>query len=137
MATKKESKEEQSMATEKDTAATRQPKLDAPSQEAIEAIAAIASHPEFTNLIREIEAQPESDRRHYAECVATVEEFAKRRIPTPKGLRVTTRYFEAPGASTTEMVKLSDRLGEPVAAGRLRASVCASVGFVVCVSVGT
>jgi len=109
---------------------------EVPTEEMIQRLARTVTHPEFQKLIREIEERPEAERRAFAECVATPEEFAKRGIPVEEGFRVTTRYFEAPNASSTTLTKIYDEPTGKRPVGLRRGTLCVSVGFIVCVSYG-
>jgi hypothetical protein len=121
-------------------------KLEAASQESITAIAAIATHPEFRNLVNEIGARPQAERLNFAKMLATPAEFSRRGIPTPEGVRITMRYFEAPSAETVHQVKLTDEIFRGVVpTGGTAAppvTVCTSAGSpqpdgtTVCCSVG-
>jgi hypothetical protein len=103
----------------------------------IKAISQIAAHPEFVGIVREIEAgRDQADRTRIASVLATPREFAKRGIPMPAGFRVTTRYFEKPGARVVDHLKVSDVVHGPPPGNEPGMTACASVGLVVCVSVG-
>lgn len=118
--------------------------VDAATEQMIKDLATITAHPEFTNLINEIGAQPAAERLDCAKSLATPEEFSNRGIPTPEGLRITMRYFEAPTASTVHQVKIADQVFRGRDLGlNAKETVCTSVGgpqpdgTTVCVSVGS
>ena len=121
-----------------------------PSEQMIRDITSIATHQEFIRLIREIEAQPPEERRRYAEMIATPTEFERRGLPMPVGLRVTTRYFEDPNASTQQMIKIADEVcgiermegidrrlaAAPTDPPEPEGTYCVSIGWRVCVTIG-
>jgi hypothetical protein len=125
-------------------AGDREPEI--PSDEMIKSIAAVAGHPEFIKLIEELEAKPPELRMQYAKAYATPTELLRRGIPIPAGFRITTRTFEAPGASTTIHTKIADELSPGGILGSHPkkpkpppppVTICVSVGLVLCVSVGS
>ncbi|MGW6544108.1 hypothetical protein ACWGBH_14820 [Streptomyces massasporeus] len=100
------------------------------------ALAEVASHPEFTRMLREIEQVPEAERLAKATELASVDELAKRGIPIPEGFRLTTRFFENPESAVRGDAAIT--LPEPTAGvdPEARATVCGSIGYIVCGSVG-
>ncbi|WP_142215263.1 hypothetical protein [Streptomyces sp. SLBN-118] len=121
--------------TQNVTAQTTQP---TPEQlkELSKVLAEVASHPEFTKILKEIEQTPESERLAKATRLASVDELTRRGIPVPEGFRLTTRYFENPSSVTRGDVAVT--LPQLPAGGDEleRITVCASVGYIVCASVG-
>jgi hypothetical protein len=131
------------------------------------------THPAFLEMLEEISKLPEDERFKAASERGTPEALARRGVPLPDGMRVTTRYFEdpqsrflgsvalategvsaAPGrASIVEELasKDPDILGEitrsrpdliddlagiPRPGLAARPTVCVSVGFIVCATIG-
>ncbi|WP_206269288.1 hypothetical protein [Streptomyces alfalfae] len=117
---------------------SQQATQESPTPEQIKELSArlaeVASHPEFTQMLREIEESPDSERLATATRLASVDELTARGIPVPEGFRLTTRYFENPASVTRGDVATS--LPEPPEEDLARATVCASVGYIVCASVG-
>jgi len=109
-------------------------------QSITERLRQVVSHPEFLKVLREIEQAPSPERLTVAQQLATPTALAQRGIPIPQDFRVTTRIFEQPSAATIQAVTLSEE-GQPtpppaeLATGPI--TICASVGFIVCASVGT
>lgn len=101
-------------------------------------LTAITTHPAILEMLREVEAVPEPQRMQKAEQLATVDAMKARGIPVPAGVRLTTRYFEDPNAPQIQAQIVSGGPAEPVAAMVQAAgtSICASLGFFFCVSVG-
>src|SRR3546814_11171239 len=62
-----------------------------------------------------------------------------RGLNAPEGMRVTTRYFEAPRATVRGDAPISTTESTAASGAELEAqaaSVCVSIGFIVCASVG-
>jgi hypothetical protein len=100
------------------------------------ALSEVASHPEFTRMLREIERAPEAERVAKATQLASVDELAKRGVPIPDGFRLTTRFFENPEAAVRGDVAVTLPEPTPGVAPEARTTVCGSIGYIVCGSVG-
>lgn len=87
----------------------------------------------FLDYVNGIAAMPTySERREYTAQTANVPTLKEHGVPTPEGLRLTTREFELPEdghVSNSPLVKVRPDL-DP------RMGFCVSVGVVVCVSYG-
>lgn len=99
-------------------------------------LAAVVSHPEFSKMLQEIEAKPGEERMKFAKIIATPKELARRGIPMPEGFRITTRIFEAPGASVVRAVKIDEDILGADGKTAYATTICASLGFILCVTVG-
>lgn len=97
-----------------------------PNDRLIEDLGKTIGNAQFQGLVKEIDAQPPSERIAFAKRLATVDELKKRGIPLPEGFRITTRVFENP----SDMSSQFDETGKQIAA------TSAAVGPTVCVSVG-
>lgn len=95
-------------------------------------IGQLVAHPQYQALIDELERAPEHERENLARRIATRDGLLQRGIELPKGFRLTLRWFEDPDTSWP-VKEVSDEAAMPALAGW---SVCGSVGFVVCASVG-
>jgi hypothetical protein len=108
-------------------------------QRQIEELASVASHPQFVALVNEIEEAPEEQRAEVASRLASLPELESRGIPIPQGMRLTTRWFEkleldrGTGERLLADSTVDRRLGPP---GEDQLTVCGSVGYIVCGSVG-
>lgn len=105
-------------------------------REKIETLSRIASEPAFLEILAEIESAPEAERLAVATRLARLQTLGRRGLNVPAGTRLTTRYFEAPQAATRGDVRIDaagivDRAEEAAAP-----TVCVSVGYIVCVTVG-
>lgn len=101
-------------------------------QEMMRELTETVSHPEFDSLVREIEAQPERDRLPYAQKFATVPELKKRGVPLNDQFRICIRMFEDNEAPSTTYDKIFS--SAPAQIGSW--TICASLGYVLCVTVG-
>lgn len=101
-------------------------------QEMMGELTKTVSHPEFDSLVREIEEQPENDRLAYAQRFATVLELKKRGVPINDQFRICIRMFEDNEEPSTAYDKIF--VSGPVQAGSW--TICASLGYILCVSVG-
>jgi hypothetical protein len=81
-------------------------------QEQIEALNQVASHPAVISAMKELAELPEEERLDAARRLATPEALRDRGASLPEGFRITTRYFEEPGASIQNQVKLGE-IGAP------------------------
>lgn len=108
--------------------------------ESIKKLSAVVSSPEYIKIFKAISQQPPEKRKEFAEMVANPEELTKRGIEMPKDFRITTRVFEAPSEGASSGKELYTYSEGPLRAGvesdPLALTICASVGVVVCVSVG-
>jgi hypothetical protein len=103
-------------------------------QEMMKHLTETVSHPEFDKLVREIDAQPEYNKLEYTEEHATVKEMKKRGIPLLDGFRICVRRFEDSDVATPEFDTI-DIVGAPIKP-KGTWTVCASLGYFLCVSVG-
>lgn len=101
-------------------------------EEMMEQLTTTVSHPEFENLINEIEAQPEDRRLEWTRENATVEKMKEKGIPILDGFRVCVRLFEDSDKPTEKYDTI--QITTPKVVGTW--TVCASLGFYLCVSVG-
>lgn len=87
----------------------------------------------FIEYVNDIAARPTySERRDWTAKTAHLSTLEAYGVPTPAGLRLTTREFEMPDdgrASTSPLVRVRPNL-DP------RMGFCASVGYISCVSYG-
>jgi hypothetical protein len=87
----------------------------------------------FLDYVNGIGALPtHSDRRAETAVTAHVDTLEQRGVPTPEGLRLTTREFEVPEdgrASRTPLVRV--RPGTDP-----RMGFCVSLGYIICASYG-
>jgi len=95
-------------------------------------IGELVTHPQYQAIIEELERAPEHERGDIARRVATREELIRRGIPLPDGFRVALRWFEDPD-TRWPVTEVMDRPVVPVQANW---TVCGSVGFYLCASVG-
>lgn len=105
----------------------------------VAAISAVATRPEFVQILREIHSAPESERLSTAERLASLEELRARGLDLPEGSRITTRYFEEPVGDIGGSLLLSTETtaAEPISGvSASHTTICYSVGAIVCVSVG-
>jgi hypothetical protein len=96
-------------------------------------LSTIASHPEFVKILQEIEQAPSDERGNVAKELANVEAMAERGIPVPDTFRATTRVFEDPDAPLGAKPTLPPPPRPPTAEV---ATICLSLGFIICASVG-
>ena len=92
--------------------------------------------PQFSDLVREIEAQPVSERQAWTQQNASVEAMQARGIPITNGnFRSAVRIFEVSEQPTLEYdtIQLS---GPSVAANATTSTLCTSLGCVLCISYG-
>lgn len=101
-------------------------------REQTEQLTSVITSPGFISVLEELHATPEAERRQRAAELASVEELERRGVVAPEGLRFTTRRFEDPadGVLSAGDLKLQRGDIDP------RMGVCASVGWIVCVSYG-
>jgi hypothetical protein len=139
---------------------------EAALEEQIEALSQVASHPAVISAMKQIGELPETERLDAARELATPEALRERGVPLPAGFRITTRYFEEPGTQIQNQVKLGEvgapsvleelerKAPEALAVikrsrpemigefGGMRApeaigiTVCGSIGYIACISVG-
>jgi hypothetical protein len=109
----------------------------------IEALNSIVADPVMLSMLKDIHQAPVPERLRVATEVANLERLRERGLAVPEGMRVTTRYFEAPQATARADI-LVDTTEDTAAAGSeasvgsaQAASVCVSLGFFVCASVGS
>lgn len=102
-------------------------------EEMMHSLTETVAHPEFDNLVREIDEQPADERLNYAKEHATVEEMKNRGIPLVDGFRICIRMFEDTEAPSTDFDKIQMIGGGPQIG---KWTVCASLGYFFCVSVG-
>ncbi|SHI48723.1 hypothetical protein SAMN05443429_10224 [Cruoricaptor ignavus] len=101
-------------------------------QEMMKELTETVSHPKFESLVREIEAQPEKDRLPYAQKFATVAELKKRGVPLNDQFRICIRTFE----DSKEPSDAYDKIFSNAPADVGSWTICASLGYVLCVTVG-
>lgn len=101
-------------------------------REQTEQLTSVITSPGFISVLEELHATPEAERRQRAVELASVGELERRGVVAPEGLRFTTRQFEDPadGVLSAGDLKLQRGDLDP------RMGVCASVGWIVCVSYG-
>src|SRR5262245_58515967 len=56
----------------------------------------VVTSPQFMDLIGELAALPEDQRKERAAQLASVDTLRNRGVPIPEGLRLSTRFFESP-----------------------------------------
>jgi hypothetical protein len=113
---------------------TPEPRPEEVSAE-IETLAKLTASPQFLSLIEEIQYASEPERLVAARRLATVDELHRRGVPIPEGTRFTTRYFENRPDGTRGIEQLIDTT--EAAADEIGTwTLCASVGYIVCVTVG-
>jgi len=135
-------------------------------EDQIQRLSQVASHPAVIAAIKELGELPEGERLNAAREIATPQALQERGVPLPDGFRVTTRYFEEPGTQIQNQIKLGEMgapsvvddlqrsapdvletiyRSRPDIYGELEGipsqtatalTVCGSVGYIVCVSVG-
>jgi hypothetical protein len=110
-------------------------------QQQIDDLAQVVRHPQFSALIMEIQGTPEEERAETASRLASISELEERGIPIPQGLRITTRWFEKPELERGQGERLLaeatvDRRRTTPPEGSEELTVCGSVGYIVCGSVG-
>jgi hypothetical protein len=116
------------------------PRREMPAEvrEHIQTLAGLVAQPQFATLLEEIEKAPEDDRPEVAQRLATVSALRERRIPVPEGLRITTRVFENPDDPRILATSIVDDRAPGAAADLVaaRPTLCVSIGFIVCVTIG-
>jgi hypothetical protein len=127
-------------------------------------LAAVTSHIEFLKLLQQMEDIRDPREREEFGRTITVDRLAQLGVPTPPGLRLSLRWFEDPRSEVIQMRSLQSaaeaaaaRPGGAAAAAADRRrpqdlvegelptgpagpegppTVCASIGFILCFSVG-
>lgn len=108
----------------------------------IKELTGIVSTPAFEQYIKEIEAQPKATQLGFVQQTATIEEMKKRGIPVTEGFRIAVRTFENPAAPETFYDNQTINKAGKTDAAEVNAqeeagyTVCVSLGFLVCASVG-
>ncbi len=90
------------------------------------------SHPEFDKFVQEIERQPKDERLKWTKAHATVDEMKRRGIPLEEGFRISVRTFEDPDSPKPEFDIIGTPSDEPAGTW----TVCVSLGYVICATVG-
>lgn len=101
-------------------------------QEMMRELTETVSHPQFDSLVREIEEQPQDNRLAYAQRFATPEELRRRGVPLDDQFRICIRMFEDRDAPSVTYDRIFS--SGPIQAGAW--TICASLGYILCVTVG-
>lgn len=105
-----------------------------------ENLGTVFSHPAFMNLIQEMQKLPPNERENYAKVHFTPQKLKELGVPLPDAFRITTRYFEDPLSEAIQGRKIGEggfSVDNDLDINTTnKMTVCGSVGFVVCVSVG-
>lgn len=103
-------------------------------------LAQVIASPGYIQVLRELEAASPEERPQVVRRLASVEAFKERGIPTPEGLRVSPRVFEYQGDSTRggdyTPYGLAEVSSFPVMSAASPETVCVSLGWFLCISVG-
>lgn len=103
----------------------------------IDELSKVVRHPGFQQMMHDIEEAPASQRPQVAQRLATRQALSKRGVPLPDDFRITLRWFEdADGANTLAESVLPPAMGRRPSETLARPTICASVGFIVCASIG-
>jgi hypothetical protein len=102
----------------------------------------VVTHPEFINIIHKIESTPLGERMEFVSKHVTPTALTEKGIPMPEGFRITTRVFDDPGITAAQYTEDKDvmvptRGRPPRVGGSGGTTLCASLGFFLCVSIGT
>ncbi len=104
-------------------------------EQMMEQLTETVSHPQFDALVHEIDDQPSENRLNYAKQNATISEMQSRGIPIPEGFRICVRMFEDNNESSVNFDKIDISAVKPPE-DEAKWTICASLGFYFCVSVG-
>lgn len=99
----------------------------------IKLLTQISTHPALRQILSEIQKAPAEQRLATAERIASVDALAAKGVEIPKGLKISTRYFENPNAVVRGDVMMNPKPDLMRAAG---GTLCVSVGEIICVSYG-
>lgn len=92
----------------------------------------VVRHPGFVSIVQELEDTPPEQRDAKAAELASIDNLRARGVPIPEGMRLTTRWFENPeeGAkSDGELVGHAEQVPG--------LTICGSLGWFLCISVGS
>lgn len=111
-----------------------------PTEQMIQDLGAVVSHPEFQKIVQELEETPQPERINTAKRVASVDELKRRGIPVPSTMRFTTRMFENPTAPSTQFDLLDAFDPNEQATDLVRPTFCITIGvgelLYICASLG-
>lgn len=101
----------------------------------------VTTHPVFLQLLKQLQDTPPDQRKQFVRDRMNTKALAAAGVPTPEGLRSVVRVFEDPAAAviTSEATQLEAPAAEgsrAVAEEAIGGTLCASAGFIVCVSYG-
>ena len=104
----------------------------------VEKLNRVASDPSFLQLLEQLQTTEPRERSRFVATKMSPRALTRQGIPLPEGMRITTRYFEEPKAPVlkAKRIGLPERIGARPSVEPLAASICVSIGVVVCVSVG-
>jgi hypothetical protein len=105
-------------------------------REYAEQLGDIVASPGFLGIVDEMESATPEERFAVVNNVASVEEFRRRDIPTPDGLRVSPRVFEDPTAAWQSEEYQPFELQGIQAQPMPQAGTCVSFGVYLCASYG-
>jgi hypothetical protein len=102
----------------------------------------VVAHPEFIGLLEELEGLPAESRKQFVRERMNVNALKQKGVPVRPELRAVVRVFENPHAAVinSEAVFTSDsatpRMEEESMDLARAGTLCASLGFILCVSYG-
>lgn len=109
-------------------------------QKQIEDLVNVASAPQTLEALKQLADAPEGRRSAVAEEFTSPKALAAKGVEIPDGMRVSLRTFEAATDKTLSWYTYDSATGREMIhdpdALPLGTTICASVGFFVCVSVG-
>lgn len=100
----------------------------------------VTTHPQFIGMLNQLEQLPDEEKRkEFVRREMNVAALVKKGVPIPDGFRSVVRVFENPAAGAIPPIDGSPATATSTSRALQEAeaiTVCGSVGFIVCASVG-